>query len=91
MFHPNHSCAQHRDASDNNESTHFDFTPENYKRVNAILGRYPDNYKMAAMIPLLDLAQRQVHTCMTPISRKISHTTILVSVVDGFPWGQCKK
>jgi NADH dehydrogenase (ubiquinone) flavoprotein 2 len=24
-----------------------------------ILGRYPDNYKQAATIPLLDLAQRQ--------------------------------
>mmetsp|Transcript_92850 Transcript_92850/g.200739 ORF Transcript_92850/g.200739 Transcript_92850/m.200739 type:complete len:266 (+) Transcript_92850:35-832(+) len=51
--------ANHRDTPDNNETTYFDFTPENYKRVNAILGRYPDNYKMGAMIPLLDLAQRQ--------------------------------
>lgn len=24
-----------------------------------IMSRYPDNYKQAAMIPLLDLAQRQ--------------------------------
>jgi len=27
--------------------------------VNAVLGRYPGNYKAAAIIPLLDLAQRQ--------------------------------
>ena len=38
---------------------HFDFTPENYERVANILGKYPDHYKQAGMIPLLDLAQRQ--------------------------------
>ena len=27
--------------------------------MNMIMGRYPDNYKQAAIIPLLDLAQRQ--------------------------------
>ena len=27
--------------------------------MKQILGKYPDNYKRAAMIPLLDLAQRQ--------------------------------
>jgi len=50
---------QHIDTPDNNSSTHFDFTPENYERVFHVLGKYPDNYKRAAMIPLLDLAQRQ--------------------------------
>lgn len=39
--------------------THFDFTEENYERVAHILGKYPVKYKQAAMIPLLDLAQRQ--------------------------------
>lgn len=53
------SLGQHKDTSDNKESTYFDFTPENYKRVNLVLGRYPANYKQAAIIPLLDLAQRQ--------------------------------
>jgi NADH dehydrogenase (ubiquinone) flavoprotein 2 len=33
--------------------------------VNEIIGRYPDNYKQAAMIPLLDLAQRQVPLLFT--------------------------
>jgi NADH dehydrogenase (ubiquinone) flavoprotein 2 len=40
-------------------TTYFDFSSENYKRVHLVLSKYPDNYKMAAMIPLLDLAQRQ--------------------------------
>merc|ERR1711920_6571 len=50
---------QHRDTEDNNEETSFDFTPENYERVQSILDRYPENYKSSAIIPLLDLAQRQ--------------------------------
>jgi len=54
-----HPIAQHRDTKDNTEETYFDFTPENYKRVEMILGRYPANYKQAGIIPLLDLAQRQ--------------------------------
>lgn len=47
------------DTPENNLSTHFDFTEENYDRVHHILRKYPDHYKQAAMIPLLDLAQRQ--------------------------------
>jgi len=50
---------QHRNTDDNTSETYFDFTPDNYKRVEQILGRYPDNYRQAATIPLLDLAQRQ--------------------------------
>uniref|UniRef100_M4B7W8 Uncharacterized protein n=1 Tax=Hyaloperonospora arabidopsidis (strain Emoy2) TaxID=559515 RepID=M4B7W8_HYAAE len=53
------SFVQHRDTEDNNADTPFDFTPENYERVHAILDRYPENYKASAIIPLLDLAQRQ--------------------------------
>lgn len=51
--------AQHRDTDDNTPETYFDFTPENHKRVSMVMSRYPDNYKQAAIIPLLDLAQRQ--------------------------------
>ena len=80
---------QHKDTPDNNADTFFDFTPENFKRVNIacfcrllivivnfillvcsvkfcecdkvemIVNRYPKNYRQAAIIPLLDLAQRQ--------------------------------
>lgn len=54
-----HVNASHKDTPDNTEETYFDFTADNYKRVEMILGRYPGNYKQAAIIPLLDLAQRQ--------------------------------
>lgn len=49
----------HLESPTNNETTFFDFTNENYERANQILQKYPDNYRQAAMIPLLDLAQRQ--------------------------------
>jgi len=54
-----HPSAMHKDTSDNTAQSFFDFTEDNYKRVELILGRYPANYKQAAIIPLLDLAQRQ--------------------------------
>mmetsp|Transcript_11164 Transcript_11164/g.16171 ORF Transcript_11164/g.16171 Transcript_11164/m.16171 type:complete len:269 (-) Transcript_11164:207-1013(-) len=50
---------QHLDTPDNTVETKFDFTIENYKRVDSILSKYPANYKQAGIIPLLDLAQRQ--------------------------------
>lgn len=53
---------QHRDTPDNNETTFFDFTDENYARVEKILAKYPANYRQAGIIPLLDLAQRQART-----------------------------
>ncbi|KAJ1528232.1 ndufv2NADH dehydrogenase flavoprotein subunit 2, partial [Cladochytrium tenue] len=49
----------HRDTPENNPSIPFEFTPENQKRANEIIAKYPPQYKKAATIPLLDLAQRQ--------------------------------
>jgi len=49
----------HRDTPENNPDTPFEFTPENMKRVEAILGNYPEGHKRAGVIPILDLAQRQ--------------------------------
>jgi NADH dehydrogenase (ubiquinone) flavoprotein 2 len=37
----------------------FEFTPDNLTRANEIISHYPSQYKKAAVIPLLDLAQRQ--------------------------------
>ncbi|XP_058294638.1 NADH dehydrogenase [ubiquinone] flavoprotein 2, mitochondrial isoform X1 [Hylobates moloch] len=49
----------HRDTPENNPDTPFDFTPENYKRIEAIVKNYPEGHKAAAVLPILDLAQRQ--------------------------------
>lgn len=53
------SASYHLDTEDNNETTMFDFTEENYKLVDKILSKFPANYKQSGIIPLLDLAQRQ--------------------------------
>ncbi|CAA9996523.1 unnamed protein product [Nesidiocoris tenuis] len=49
----------HRDSPEDNPDIKFEFTADNQKRVDAILALYPEGHKRAAMIPLLDLAQRQ--------------------------------
>ena len=49
----------HRDSPENNEKTPFEFSAENAGRADAILSIYPAGHKRAAVIPLLDLAQRQ--------------------------------
>lgn len=37
----------------------FDFTPENMERVKAIIAKYPEGCQASAVMPVLDLAQRQ--------------------------------
>ncbi|EGO21504.1 NdufV2, NADH dehydrogenase 24 kd subunit [Serpula lacrymans var. lacrymans S7.9] len=49
----------HRDTSYNNPKIPFEFTSDNIKRAEEIISRYPPQYKKAAVIPLLDLGQRQ--------------------------------
>merc|ERR1711970_597066 len=48
------------DTPENNSDIPFEFNAENVKRANAIMSIYPEGHKRAAVIPLLDLAQRQV-------------------------------
>lgn len=49
----------HRDTDYNNASIPFELNPENKKMADVIIKRYPPQYKKAAVIPLLELAQRQ--------------------------------
>lgn len=50
---------KHRDSPQNNPNISFEFTPENKARLDAIMANYPPTHKSAAIIPALDLAQRQ--------------------------------
>ncbi|KAI9206865.1 thioredoxin-like [2Fe-2S] ferredoxin-domain-containing protein [Polychytrium aggregatum] len=50
----------HRDTPENNASIPFEFNTENTERAKAIIAKYPAQYKKAAIIPLLDLGQRQL-------------------------------
>ncbi|KAK9237869.1 thioredoxin-like [2Fe-2S] ferredoxin-domain-containing protein [Lipomyces kononenkoae] len=54
-----HALAVHRNTPDNNPSIPFEFTPENLERAQAIIAKYPPQYKKGAVMPLLDLGQRQ--------------------------------
>ncbi|CAB3368899.1 Hypothetical predicted protein [Cloeon dipterum] len=49
----------HRDSPEDNPDIPFEFNAENKKRAEAIIAIYPDGHTRGAMIPLLDLAQRQ--------------------------------
>jgi NADH dehydrogenase (ubiquinone) flavoprotein 2 len=50
---------QHRDTPENNANIPFKFDEDNKKRISEILKKYPEQYKKAAIMPLLDLGQRQ--------------------------------
>ncbi|KAJ3431767.1 NADH dehydrogenase ubiquinone flavoprotein 2 [Anaeramoeba flamelloides] len=41
------------------EKTPFDFTQDNYKKIDKILSKYPIKHKKSSIIPLLHLAQDQ--------------------------------
>ena len=65
--------SQHRNTSDNTDDHSFDFTVENYKKVDAILSRYPSNFRKSGIIPLLDLGQRQNDNfCSLAVMKKVA-------------------
>ncbi|KAK4168856.1 thioredoxin-like [2Fe-2S] ferredoxin-domain-containing protein [Cladorrhinum sp. PSN259] len=49
----------HRNTDNNNPNIPFKFTEENEKIITEVLKRYPPQYKKAAVMPLLDIGQRQ--------------------------------
>jgi len=49
----------HRDTEYNNASIPFEFNEANSRIAKEIIAKYPPQYKKAAVIPLLDLGQRQ--------------------------------
>jgi NADH dehydrogenase (ubiquinone) flavoprotein 2 len=49
----------HRDTPDNNLNIPFKFNAQNERLIEEVLSRYPSQYKKAAVMPLLDLGQRQ--------------------------------
>lgn len=49
----------HRDTKEDNSDIPFEFTKENLERAKEIIAKYPPQYKKGAMMPLLDLGQRQ--------------------------------
>ncbi|PVH85186.1 putative NADH-ubiquinone oxidoreductase 24 kDa subunit, mitochondrial [Cadophora sp. DSE1049] len=62
----------HRDTPVNNASIPFKFTEQNNKLVDEILKRYPPQYKKAAVMPLLDLGQRQHGFCSLSVMNEVA-------------------
>jgi len=54
-----HGISQHRPDTRNDPDMEWDFTEDNYAHIDRIIQKYPINYKQSAVMPLLDLAQRQ--------------------------------
>lgn len=58
-----------------NNSEVFEWSDENLKRVNEIIKKYPENRHQSAVIPVLDLAQRQNKGSLTKnIIEKVAET-----------------
>ena len=54
----------------NKETDNFRFTEKNLKMVNIILNKYPKEQKASAVMPLLDLAMRQIGGWLTEAAMK---------------------
>lgn len=79
----------HRDVAYNRQETPFEFTDENYVKIAEIRKRYPKNYSASAVIPLLDLAQRQAGgwlplAAMNKVARVLSMPPVRVYEVASF-------
>ncbi|KAG0006036.1 NADH dehydrogenase flavoprotein subunit 2 [Entomortierella chlamydospora] len=62
----------HRDTPDNNANVKFEFTPENMERAKEIIAKYPPQYKKGAIMPLLDLGQRQLGWTSLPVMNAVA-------------------
>jgi len=54
-----HSLSQHRNTPENHKNTPFEWTAENLSKIPVIMAKYPSNRKQSAVMPLLQLAQKQ--------------------------------
>ena len=75
--------------SNNNYLEKFEFTKKNLEEVDKIFAKYPDEQKVSAVMPLLDLAMRQIggwitESAMRYISNLINVPYIRVYEVASF-------
>lgn len=66
------TCLQHRDTPQNNLNIPFKFTAQNEKLIEEVVSRYPSQYKKAAVMPLLDLGQRQHGFCSISVMNEVA-------------------
>ena len=66
------TTSQHRDSPENNLDVPFTFNAQNEKLIEEVLSRYPSQYKKAAVMPLLDLGQRQHGFCSISVMNEVA-------------------
>ena len=76
-------------SNNNNNLEKFEFTRKNFEQVDKIFSKYPDEQKASAVMPLLDLAMRQIggwitESAMRYISNLINVPYIRVYEVASF-------
>ena len=62
----------------NNNLKKFEFTKKNLEEVERIFAKYPDDQKVSAVMPLLDLAMRQIGGWITESAMR--HISNLINV-----------
>lgn len=67
-----HIMGVHRNTPTNNPSVKFKFNEETQKKVDETIAKYPSNYKKAAIMPLLDLGQRQHGYCSIGVMNEVA-------------------
>lgn len=67
-----HIDGVHRNTKDNNPTVKFEFNPQNQKEVEKIIAKYPEQYKKAAIMPLLDLGQHQHGYCSISVMNEVA-------------------
>ncbi|KOS21420.1 NADH-ubiquinone oxidoreductase 24 kDa subunit [Escovopsis weberi] len=85
---PSDTLSVHRNTPDNNPDLPFKFDEQNEKLIAEILKRYPPQYKKAAVMPLLDLGQRQHGftsiSVMNEVARRLDMPPMRVYEVASF-------
>lgn len=79
----------HQESPRNNDSTPFEWSKENLKRVESIKAQFPVEHQAAGILPVLDLAQRQNGnwlslTAMNKVAETLSVSKIRVYEVATF-------
>ncbi|KAL0465828.1 NADH:ubiquinone oxidoreductase [Neurospora intermedia] len=69
---PSDTLMVHRNTPDNNPDIPFKFSADNEKVIEEIIKRYPPQYKKAAVMPLLDLGQRQHGFCSISVMNEVA-------------------
>ncbi len=76
MYHPGTNNKVYKNKNDS-----FDWSKDNFNKISKILKKYPSNKSQSAVIPLLDLAQRQNNGWLSKNSMEKVAETLSMSYI----------